>query len=148
MDVLLALQDVPLVQSLRLSRWAYAMVNIGHVFGLALLFGAIVPLDLRRLGLARRLDERALARLLVPVAAAGLLLALATGALLFSVRAAAYAESPLFLTKIGLIALACAAIAASALSRTPAMARVTALLSIVMWTGVILCGRLLGYWEG
>ena len=46
-DVLSALQDVALIEALRRTRWVYPFVNAGHIVGLALLFGAIVPLDLR-----------------------------------------------------------------------------------------------------
>ena len=147
-DLLLALEQSDIAQALRVSRWGYAAANVGHVLGIALLFGAIVPLDLRRLGLAGRgLDERALARLLVPVAASGLLLALATGLLLVSVRISTYALSPLFLAKMALITLALATIAAAALSHAPAASRLAAALSLLLWASVIVCGRLLGYWE-
>ena len=33
--------------------WTYALVNLGHIFGISLLFGAIVVLDLRLLGFWR-----------------------------------------------------------------------------------------------
>jgi hypothetical protein len=147
MEMLLALEGSTLAQALRVSRWGYAAANIGHVFGLALLFGAIVPLDLRRLGLAPGLEERTLARLLVPVAAAGLLLALATGLLLASARLSEYLASPLFLAKMGLIVLAFLAIAAATLRPSAAMGRAAAMASLLLWSAVIVCGRLLGYWQ-
>ena len=70
-DVLSALQDAALVGALRRSRWVYPLVNAGHIVGLALLFGAIVPLDLRLLGLWQRVSLGVLARTLLPVAIAG-----------------------------------------------------------------------------
>ena len=42
-----ALEATALSQALRASIWLYPLVNTGHVVGIALLFGAIVPLDLR-----------------------------------------------------------------------------------------------------
>ena len=45
-----ALQATALSQTLRTSIWLYPLVNTGHVVGIALLFGAIVPVDLRLLG--------------------------------------------------------------------------------------------------
>ena len=71
-DVLNALQDAALVGALRRSHWVYPIVNTGHIVGLALLFGAIVPLDLRLIGLWPMVSIGSLARMLLPVAIAGL----------------------------------------------------------------------------
>jgi hypothetical protein len=102
------LQASDLSRSLRASLWLYPMVNAGHVIGMGLLFGAIVPLDLRLLGLWRALAVAPLARVLIPTAAAGLLLAAANGALMFASRPLDYIGEPLFGLKLGLIALALA----------------------------------------
>jgi hypothetical protein len=83
-------------QWLRFSRWGYAAVNTTHVLGIALLVGAILPLDLRLLGFWRSVGLESLARVLVPVAATGLCLAIATGAFLFIMRADEYAAINLF----------------------------------------------------
>ena len=39
-----SVQATGLSQTLRASLWLYPMVNTGHVVGIALLFGAMVPL--------------------------------------------------------------------------------------------------------
>ena len=157
-EALTALQAAEPVAALRTSRWIYPLVNAGHIAGLALLFGAILPLDLRLLGAWRSVPLHHLARVLVPVAMAGLALAAVTGLLLFSVSAVKYAGIALFPVKLGLIAAA----AANALllrrsndwtlglipdlrSEPSPRLRVAALLSIGLWLAVILCGRLLGY---
>src|SRR3546814_3819020 len=49
-DALAALQNLEPVAALRASRWVYPLVNTAHIAGIALLFGAIAPLDLRLLG--------------------------------------------------------------------------------------------------
>ena len=82
-----ALQASGLSALLRSSIWLYPLVNTGHVVGIALLFGAIVPLDLRLLGCFRRTPLEHLAGTLVPVAITGLVLALCTGSLLFVIGA-------------------------------------------------------------
>src|SRR3546814_3617112 len=46
-DALAALQNLEPVAALRASRWVYPLVNTAHIAGIALLFGAIAPLDLR-----------------------------------------------------------------------------------------------------
>ena len=99
-DVLGALQDAALVGALRRSHWVYPLVNAGHIVGLALLFGAIVPLDLRLIGLlaegpGRRHGAHAAAGRDHRAGAGGL-----TGALLFSVSAVKYAGLTLFQIKL------------------------------------------------
>ena len=76
LETLAGLQDMALPAALRASRWVYPVVNTGHILGLALLFGAILPLDLRLLGLWPRLPMRPLSRVLLPVALCGLALSL------------------------------------------------------------------------
>jgi hypothetical protein len=63
-------------------RWTYASVNAAHIVGIALLFGAIVPLDLRLMGWRRTVPIGTMARVLLPVAIAGLA-ALVAGLALF-----------------------------------------------------------------
>jgi hypothetical protein len=158
MDALAAaLQDSALSQLLRSSIWLYPLVNIGHVVGIALLFGAIVPLDLRLMGFFRRAPLEHLANTLVPVAATGLVIALSTGSLLFATRPLDYVGEPLFGIKLGLLgaALVNALVVrysqgwrGSGIAHTapflPAW-RVHGLLSIVLWLGAIATGRLIGY---
>ena len=144
-----ALQESALSQGLRASVWLYPLVNTGHVLGIALLFGAIVPLDLRLLGLWRGVPVDHLARPLVSVAVVGLLLAGGTGALLFATRPGDYIGEPLFGVKLSLLA---AALANALLMRRarrwrqgPGEARLAAAASIALWLGVIAAGRLIGY---
>jgi hypothetical protein len=156
--LLAALQDAPPVAALRASRWVYPLVNSGHIVGLALLFGAILPLDLRLLGAWRSVPLHHLARVLLPVAMAGLSLSVVTGLLLFSVGAVKYAGLPLFPLKLALIAAAVANAlalrrsAAWTLARIPevtmdptARLKAAGLLSLGLWLAVILCGRFLAY---
>jgi hypothetical protein len=50
MEVLLAaMEKWEIAQHLSVSRYTYATVNTLHIFGVALLIGAILPLDLRLL---------------------------------------------------------------------------------------------------
>lgn len=156
-DVLSALQDAAFVGALRRSHWVYPIVNTGHIVGLALLFGAIVPLDLRLIGLWRRVPIGPMARMLLPVAIAGLALAVLTGGLLFSVSAVKYAGTTLFQTKLLLILGALAN--ALLLHRTSAWAahdggglrgttprlQLAGILSIACWLAAIFAGRMLGY---
>jgi hypothetical protein len=135
-DSLAGLEGSWFAQALRTSRWGYPVLNIAHLLGIALLFGSIVPLDLRALGLWGSVDLDSLARVLV--------LAVVTGFGLFSVRASEYGSMPLFWGKLGLLGLGAAnAILVRLRSHTAA----AALVSILAWSGAIAAGRLLGYWE-
>ena len=86
-ELLTALQNLEPVAALRASRWDYPLVNAGHIAGIALLVGAIVPLALRLLGAWRSVPLDLLARVLQPVALAGLALAVLCGFLMFAVSA-------------------------------------------------------------
>ena len=155
-SVLAVVQGSALPTALRGSYYGYPLVNTGHIVGIALLFGGIVPLDLRLLGFWRSVPATVLAHILVPMAMTGLILAVATGSLLFSVSAVKYAGLGVFQLKMLLVL---AATANALLLRRVAgwdddarlldagwpRIRVAAGLSIALWLGVILCGRIVAY---
>ncbi|MFC3285808.1 hypothetical protein [Litchfieldella rifensis] len=144
------LEQSSLAQWLRVSRWGYASVNTLHVLGIALLVGAIVPLDLRLLGWRRSIPLVPLARLLQGAAIAGLLLALATGPLLFIGRATEYADQPLFLTKLTLISLAIVNalvlnLGSGIAHATSRHLRIAGGISLLLWPAIVIAGRFLGF---
>ena len=149
---LASLEAAPAIEALRLSVWAYPAVNTLHVVGIALLFGAIVPLDLRLLGWRRGdVATAALAAVLLPVSIAGFLLAAASGLLLFATDARNYAVSPLFQAK--LVVIAAAMLNAGLLRRvdwrsaSPTSRRLAlaGLASLLLWLGAITLGRWIAY---
>jgi hypothetical protein len=139
---------------MRTGAWTYAVVNLAHVLGVALLFGAIAVLDLRLLGLWRELPPAALARACVGVAATGAALALLTGPALLSAQASEYADNPLFWAKLGLVAaglLNVVLLRRAAGWRTLAdgvttRVRLGAAASLGLWLAAISAGRLIAYW--
>ena len=153
-----ALEALPLAVWLRQSIWVYPLVNTLHLFGIALLIGSVVLLDLRLLGMWRRAPVAMLARVLVPAAVTGFIFAICAGGLLFIVRAADYAPLWLFQVKMALLVLALVNAAAVLVSPawrrlkreedqgpTPAGLRILAALSLVLWLGVMTFGRMVGY---
>lgn len=141
-----------LAGALRVSRWSYAAVNAAHILGIALLIGAILPLDLRLMGLWRGVAQEGLVRVLVPVAAFGLLLATTTGPLLFSVRAPDYAGLIVFRVKLALIATGAVSALALHLShgfllKSAGRGRLAAAgaLSMSCWLGALVAGRLIAF---
>ena len=153
MEALLAgLEGTAVAQTLRTSRWLYAATNTAHIFGIALLVGAIVPLDLRLLGWWPDVPRQKLVRVLVPVAATGLALAVVAGGLLFSVRASEYAGVGFLQAKLALVAVG--TLAALALHHAHGLLLDTAsdrrlaghaILSLVCWPAALLCGRLIAF---
>ena len=95
-----ALETTVLAGTLRGSVWVYPLVNAGHLLGVALLIGSVVPLDLRLLGLWPSVPLGPLWRVLTRTAGFGLGMAVFFGALLFITRATAYANSSLFISKM------------------------------------------------
>lgn len=149
------LSALPPASLLRGSAITYALLNATHILGIALLLGAILPLDLRIAGLLPGPPLRDLAPFLSRVAATGLVLVLLTGPLLLSVWPAEYLDNPAFRAKMLLILAALANLAAVHAGRgwrdlqrgtAPGAAlRAAAVASALLWLGALLCGRLIGF---
>jgi hypothetical protein len=151
-ETLAAIQGSAVSQAIRFSQWRYAVVNTAHILGIALLVGAILPMDLKLLGGWPHTERGALARVLLPFAFAGLVLAGTAGLLLFVVRAKDYGPHPLFQIKM-LVVLAGVTAALIAHARaglwldriTPRQARLHGALSLACWVGALVCGRMIAY---
>lgn len=152
----LALQQSALGAFVRDSIWIYPGANLVHLLGLTLLIGPILVLDLRLLGIGRRVvSAEAASRLLTRVAVLGLLLLLPSGLLLFAADAASLAASPLFQIKMALVALALLNAVAFRLAwngrlegwdaAPPLVGRWQAAGSIGLWLGAGFCGRMIAY---
>lgn len=156
MELLLAVFDgLPGVALLRESGTAYLFVNAAHILAIGLVAGAILPLDLRLLGLFARWPLAVLGPFLSRAAATGVAMALPTGAWLFAVNAADYVENPAFLAKMSLLALALLNVAlqrvtggfraAVAGERVSAGTKAVAAASLVLWPMVLLAGRWIAF---
>jgi hypothetical protein len=141
--------------ALRNSGTAYLFVNAAHILGVGLLVGAVLPLDLRLLGLFRSTPLATLAPFLSRAAATGAVLAIFTGLWLFSVKPAEYVTNAAFLWKAGLLVLALANVALQHAQRGYArvraggepgpMVRLVAGGSILLWLAVLVAGRWIGF---
>lgn len=153
MDSFLAtLQNLPVAETLRISRWGYATVNAAHIFGIALLVGAVLPLNMRLLGLWTSVPRPMVLRILVPCAAAGLVLTITAGLLLFSVRAREYAGIGFLQAKLVLVAVAIVSALIlhykhGWLLETASKTRIRghAILSTACWLGALVCGRFIAF---
>jgi len=154
---LAAIEALPLAAAMRHSLWLYPIVEIIHILGFVVLAGSVAMLDLRLLGLSKTIPVTALARHILPWTLGALLLVLPSGLLMFIAHASDFISNPAFITKLTLLSLA----ACNALwfhvgpyqgVRTwqtelspPIAAKASAALSLLLWLGVICCGRLLAY---
>jgi uncharacterized membrane protein len=127
---------------------AYLVVNAAHILGIALLLGAILPLDLLLLRSSRGRDLPTLGPFLAR-------LAVTTGLWLFSVKPVEYAENPAFLFKAALLVLAISNIAlqhrgehfdaALRSGQVSVRARILAATSAIVWLCVLVAGRWIGF---
>ena len=151
------LETTQLAMAMREWLWLYPIIEILHIIGLAVLVGAAALFDFRLLGMARGIPVTSLAGYLLPCARASLLLIIPSGLMMFSAHATEMAENPAFQLKLMLLAAAGLNAAAFhwGIFRTvaawnqntaaPARAKIAAILSLTLWSGVITCGRLLAY---
>lgn len=143
-----------------LGIWTYGLLNLAHILGISTLFGAVVVLDLKLIGLWRSIPAAHLIRPTVPLAAVGFVVAAASGIMMFSFNTTEYHENPFLYTKFPVIAAGLVNIAI--VQRLVAWKRAAAggepdpgdrtvlvisgALSLSIWTTVIACGRMIGYW--
>ncbi|WP_117190649.1 DUF6644 family protein [Rhizobium terrae] len=155
MEFLAPLAETPLARALIASSTLYLLVNAVHILGIAMLFGAILALDLRLLGLAPTVPLAEVARFLSRLAGVGVALAILTGFCLFTVRPVEYAQNSAFLAKLGLIALALINVAVVHFGSgwrhvlaggvpNPAI-RMSAIVSIAIWIATVVAGRWIGF---
>lgn len=132
------------------STWAYPAVETVHIVGFVALVGAAAAFDLRLLGVTRALPVADAARHLLGLSLWSLAVVVPSGALLFMTQATATWANPAFRLKLLLIAVA----GLNALvyrfwgarsGEGSLGARTAAVLSLLLWTAVITCGRFIAY---
>src|SRR5919204_6834828 len=105
-DLLTWIEHTGLGQLMRDSGpWTYAFVNVVHVVGVGALLGSVIVIDLRLLGLWRRVPLAPLSWATSRVTVAGLVIALLSGSALLATKATAYVGNPFLLIKFPAIAL-------------------------------------------
>ena len=129
--------------------WAYPALETVHVFGVALLVGNLVALELRVWGRASQLPVVALERLSLSIAVVGFVFAAASGLLMFSSQPGDLLANRAFTLKMGLVA--CAGVNAAlfhardGLRKLDRWARAQTALSLGLWIAVMICGRWIAY---
>ena len=137
------------------SLWAFAVVEAIHLVALAVIGGAVLVVDLRLLGLAFQKQRVAdVARVAQPWLAWSLAAMLLTGFVLFlSLAASKYYVHYYFWVKMYFLAAAmvfCFTVRQRVIMGDDAranslLAKVVALVSIFLWSGVGFAGKAIGY---
>jgi hypothetical protein len=143
------------------SRYAFMLFEGAHLIGLAFAVGLLFVIDLRLLGvLLRGVPVQRVLASLRPWVLGGFVVIFVTGGLLFWSAAGRLVLSPVFALKLLLIALAGAnalyfetalkrnTAAQQQTAALPASLRAAALASLLLWSLVIISGRLIPYLPG
>jgi hypothetical protein len=152
------LERTSLAVQIRDSLFAFPLIESAHVVGLSLVFGTIVIVDLRLLGVAsiHRSFQRLATDIFKWTWGAFALTAL-TGMLMFITNAVVYFHNVYFRAKVVLLVLAGINILVFELTarRTvhrwdrspsaPTAGKIVATLSLVIWVAVIFAGRMIGF---
>jgi hypothetical protein len=148
------LQQTPLATAINESVWLFPVIEGSHILALPISVGMVFLFDLRLLGL---LAGSKVTNEFLRWSKFGFGIMLITGALLFITQAEKAYGNPFFRTKL-LLLLALGMNAAvyqliffpkmpqwDLAGKTPVGARFSAGLSLIVWIGVIVCGRTMAY---
>ena len=152
------LENTPGSIGIRESILFYPLVETSHVLTLCLFLGMIALWDLRLLGFAfRRVPVSEVGGRLLPWGLAGFVLMVISGGLLFYSGPVRASGNIFFQVKMVMLVLAC--VNALAFHKTiygkvadwdndappPPQTRLAGALSLVLWSGVVVCGRMQAY---
>jgi len=151
------IEALPIAKAMREWLWLYPSVETVHILGFSILVGSVAMFDVRVLGLSKQIPVRALSRHLLPWSLGALLLIVPSGLMMLSAHAQDLLGNRAFQVKMGLLLTAginaawfrtgpYQTVAAwDTNTAAPAAARFSVALSLLLWVGVICCGRLLAY---
>lgn len=143
-----------------LGVWSYGVFNLTHILGISTLFGSILIMDLRLLGVWRRVSLRAIAAPTLPLAVIGFTIAVLSGICMITTNATDYVGNPFLYIKFPAIALGLANAVVlcrsslwkracetgEVLPREQRQLAVAGGASLFCWLVAVGSGRMIGYW--
>jgi uncharacterized membrane protein len=137
-------------------RQVYPWIEAIHILSFSLLFGCITVFDLRLLGYYRRLSITDGVRYLLGLAQLSFLAVAISGFLLFAAQPTVLVTNLAFRFKLSLLAIALLNAAVfhwqfslyfkhRRKNKRGLFFQTIAILSLLMWTGIVICGRLIAY---
>ncbi|MBO9580634.1 MAG: hypothetical protein J7498_07055 [Sphingobium sp.] len=156
--IMQSIVESPLAVSIAEDPVLFPWLELAHVLAITIVFGSILLVDLRLMGLAAR--DYPIARLskaVVPVTWVAFLFAAATGSLLFISNAVTYYGNVYFRAKI--LLMLCAGLNMAIFHvwtwrnvsqwdespRVPTAVRFAGVISALLWVAIIVCGRWIGF---
>jgi hypothetical protein len=152
-----AIQDSSVAEWMRYTQRAMPLVEATHVLAAVTVFGTILVVDLRLLGIAHM--RRAFARIsrdMLILTWSAFCVAVLTGALMFTTSAQTYFANTAF--RVKMLALLAAGlnmayfqlvtlrgVATWDSGKPPPAARAAGLVSVLLWAAVVLLGRWIGF---
>ena len=158
LSLALWIQSTDLFTAIRLSAYVYPIIMTCHLAGIGLFGGMILIVDLRLLGVA--MCSRPVADVMQQLRGLkhlGFAIVAVCGALMLGSKAEEYYYNAFFRTKLvllGLVGVHALVFRGSVYGnpatldqapRMPARARLAATLSLLLWTGLVITGRGIGY---
>lgn len=159
-QISLAIQNSAYFTAVRESGLPYPIILSCHLACIAVFGGLILMTDLRLLGVGMtNIPASVVVARTRPWKTAGLLIMLTLGIHLGGAKLHDYYDNPYFLIKMSLLLLV--AVHAFAFRKSvyrnpaalddprglPRAAKVAGVLSMVIWVGILSCGRWIAYWE-
>jgi hypothetical protein len=155
-DFIAYFENSALADNIRENDLLFPVIESVHVLAICLVVGSILVVDLRLLGLASTRWPVS-TRSILPLTWAAFVVAVASGGLMFISNATKYLGNGFFVAKMiligvaGLNMLVFHFVGARDLpkwdneSRPPFSARLAGGLSLLLWVGVVACGRWIGF---
>ena len=154
-DVFEWVEHSSLAVYIRQSPLLFPAIEIVHIAGFIVLVGSAFLFDLRLLGVAKKIPVKDVADYVLPWSRRSLIIVVPSGLLLFISQAEALSTNGVFGLKLILIFLAFTNAGifhrftfrsvSNWSTSTPPAATAAAIISLVLWTSVITCGRLIAY---
>jgi hypothetical protein len=148
----------PPISEMMRTAWGWPIAESIHFLGLSMLVGCIGLFDLRLLGMAKRIPIASLHKL-IPLGLAGFAINITSGSMFLLTEPDQYIFNPAFQFKVLFVMLAGAnaltfyittyrrATEPDASPDAPIAAKAIAAVSLSLWIGVIVCGRLLTFYR-
>lgn len=156
-----ALQASAVGDFIATSTWAFPTLETLHVIALVTVLGTIVIVDIRLLGLTSTdYPVTVISNDTLKITWIAFICAAITGSLLFTAKAHDYMINPYFIRKMVLLALAGVNMGVFHVltwksvkqwdtgGMIPVAAKVAGVLSLILWVGVVMMGRTIGFTLG
>jgi hypothetical protein len=150
-EIFTAIEHSGVAQALKSSFFAYPLVSALHILSIGMLLTGVILMDLRILGALRNMPHAPFVALLRRLTLLAFCVAAVTGLAMFSVKAGEYAAMPIFLTKMALICVAAGnfllflTLEHRKFGMASPAVRLSAIASMGLWLGVLVCGRFIGF---